>query len=215
MLGCFKKKLKNYFNETSNWKKKTTTELYRYVLILSKSSILCILTRFTDNSFLFKSPRVLPSSFFCVLGFCNPMWFKCHTRVCQFLKSTSLYYITIKDQIYNSLYFNCSFFFSHKMIKQVMNEMKTVWKTCPSCYKATNIKMHLVLSFYTILEDREKMLENRITWCQRLFIVWKSRSWITVFIRYGLCPCYKYWNISYAKWKNIVGFMLYKNCRNL
>lgn len=123
---------------------------------MSKSIILCILTRFTDNSFLFKSPRVLPSSFFCVLGFCNPMWFKCHTRVCQFLKSTSLYYITIKDQIYNSLYFNCSFFFSHKMIKQVMNEMKTVWKTCPSCYKATNIKMHLVLSFYTILELRQR-----------------------------------------------------------
>lgn len=180
-------------------RKKNTTELYRYVLILSKSSILCILTRFTDNSFLFKSPRVLPSSFFCVLGFCNPMWFKCHTRVCQFLKSTSLYYITIKDQIYNSLYFNCSFFFSHKMIKQVMNEMKTVWKTCPSCYKATNIKMHLVLSFYTILEDREKMLENRITWCQRLFIVWKSRSLITVFIRYGLCPCYKYWQYIVCK----------------
>lgn len=166
---------------------------------MSKSIILCILTRFTDNSFLFKSPRVLPSSFFCVLGFCNPMWFKCHTRVCQFLKSTSLYYITIKDQIYNSLYFNCSFFFSHKMIKQVMNEMKTVWKTCPSCYKATNIKMHLVLSFYTILEDREKMLENRITWCQRLFIVWKLRSWITVFIRYGLCPCYKYWKYMVCK----------------
>lgn len=123
---------------------------------MSKYIILCILTRFTDNSFLFKSPRVLPSSFFCVLGFCNPMWFKCHTRVCQFLKSTSLYYITIKDQIYNSLYFNCSFFFSHKMIKQVMNEMKTVWKTCPSCYKATNIKMHLVLSFYTILELRQR-----------------------------------------------------------
>lgn len=124
MLGCFLKKLKNYFNETSNWKKKNTTELYRYVLILSKSIILCILTRFTDNSFLFKSPRVFPSSFFCVLGFCNPMWFKCHTRVCQFLKSTSLYYITIKDQIYNSLYFNCSFFFLIKWL----NKLWMRWK---------------------------------------------------------------------------------------
>lgn len=100
--------MKNYFNETSNWKKKTTTELYRYVLILSKSSILCILTRFTDNSFLFKSPRVLPSSFFCVLGFCNPMWFKCHTRVCQFLKSTSLY--NYKRSNLQKSVFYCSFF---------------------------------------------------------------------------------------------------------
>lgn len=109
-----------------------------------------------------------------------------------------------------------------------VSSMKTVCKTCPLCYKETDsYNMHLVLSCYNLLEDREIMLENILEFLDvNEYILFENQDPELQFL--SLMGCVNGTsldNISYTKWKQImliVAFMLYKNrgffaidCRNL
>lgn len=109
-----------------------------------------------------------------------------------------------------------------------VSSMKTICKTCPLCYKETDsYNMHLVLSCYNLLEDREIMLENILEFLDvNEYILFENQDLELQFL--SLMGCVNgtsFENISYTKWKQImliVAFMLYKNrgffaidCRNL
>ena len=109
-----------------------------------------------------------------------------------------------------------------------VSSMKIVCKFCQFCNKVTrNYNMHLMLSCFTLLDDRENMLEDILDILDvNEYVLFEDQDPELQFL--SLMGCVQgtsFENISFAKWKCImiiVASTVYKNkslfaidCRNL